>query len=311
MTIPDQKTIEALVDIISKEILQAYSEKEQSALPFADGSYCKFECAEGTCVKTCFNRVGQVVSAGAERISSTLGVLPDDSNLARMIDHTLLKPDATPDKVAQLCVEARKYNFASVCVNPSNIKLCAELLRGSPVKVCSVIGFPFGATLPEIKVLETQAVLQYGATEVDMVINIGALKGGDTELMARDIRGVVVTAHAAGALCKVIIETAMLTDEEKVTACLLAKEAGADFVKTSTGYGGGGATVQDIALMRRVVGSEMGVKASGGIHTREEAEALVKAGANRIGASASVKIVSSGASPAPAPQPAPAAAKGY
>ena len=163
--------------------------------------------------------------------------------------------------------------------------------------MCSVIGFPFGATLPEIKVLETQAVLQYGATEVDMVINIGALKGGDVELVVRDIRGVVATAHAAGALCKVIIETAMLTDEEKVTACLLAKEAGADFVKTSTGYGGSGATVQDITLMRRVVGAEMGVKASGGIHTREEAEALVKAGANRIGASASVKIVSSGTAP--------------
>jgi deoxyribose-phosphate aldolase len=311
MTTPDQKTIDALVDIISKEILQAYTEKGIISPPAAEGTYCKFDCAEGTCVKTCFNRVGQVVSAGAERISSTLGVLPGDGNLAKMIDHTLLKPDATPDKVAQLCVEARRFNFASVCVNPSNIKLCAELLRGSPVKVCSVIGFPFGATLPEIKVLETQAVLQYGATEVDMVINIGALKGGDHELVARDIRGVVATAHAAGALCKVIIETAMLTDEEKVTACLLAKEAGADFVKTSTGYGGGGATVNDIALMRRVVGSEMGVKASGGIHTREEVEAMLKAGANRIGASAGVKIVSNGTSAAPAPQPVPAAPKSY
>jgi len=226
-------------------------------------------------------------------------ILPGDLDLARMIDHTLLKPDATPNQLGQLCVEALKYNFASVCVNPSNVKLCAELLSGSPVKVCSVIGFPFGATLPEIKVLETQAVLQNGATEVDMVINIGALKSGDTGLVASDIHGVTATAHAAGALCKVIIETAMLTDAEKGTACLLAKEAGADFVKTSTGYGGGGATVQDVALMRRVVGPEMGVKASGGIHTREEAEALVKAGANRIGASAGVKIVSGGASPTP------------
>ena len=306
MTIPDDKNIETLVDIITKEILQNQADQSTLSEPHADGSSCKFECAENTCVKTCFNRVGQVVSAGAERISSTLGVLPGNANLAHLIDHTMLSPDATPDKIAQLCVEACRYSFASVCVNPSNIKLCSELLRGSAVKVCSVIGFPFGATLPEIKVLETQAVLQYGANEVDMVINIGALKGGDLELVARDIRGVVTTAHTASALCKVIIETAMLTDEEKVTACLLAKEAGADFVKTSTGYGGGGATIKDIALMRRVVGPEIGVKASGGIHTREEAEAMVKAGATRIGASAGVKIISTAV-----PQAQPAAVKSY
>ena len=213
-------------------------------------------------------------------------------NLAHMIDHTLLKPDTTPDKIVQLCMEAHKYSFASVCVNPTYIKLCAELLRGTPVKICSTIGFPFGATLPEIKAFETQTVLECGANEVDMVINIGALKSGDLGLVARDIRGVVSTAHSAGAICKVILETAMLNDEEKVTACLIAKEAGADFVKTSTGYGGGGATVHDIALMRRVVGPEMGVKASGGIHTREEAENLISAGATRIGASAGVNIVS-------------------
>jgi deoxyribose-phosphate aldolase len=215
-----------------------------------------------------------------------------DINLAHLIDHTLLSPDATPDKIVQLCMEARKFNFASVCVNPIYIQLCAELLHGSSVKVCSTIGFPFGATLPEIKVFETQMVLKFGANEVDMVINIGALKSGDVDLVARDIRGVVSTAHAAGALCKVILETAMLTDDEKVTACLLAKEAGADFVKTSTGYGGGGATVHDIALMRRVVGPEMGIKASGGIHSREEAENMIIAGATRIGASAGVKIIS-------------------
>jgi deoxyribose-phosphate aldolase len=247
--------------------------------------------------------VGQVVSAGAERISSTLGTLPEDMSLAKMIDHTLLKPDVTQDKIAQLCVEARRYNFASVCVNPTHVKLCAELLRGSSVKVCSVIGFPFGATLPEVKVLEAQAVLQYGANEVDMVINIGALKGGDLELVARDIRGVVSTAHAASAICKVILETAMLTNEEKVTACLLAKEAGADFVKTSTGFGGGGATIEDIRLMRRVVGPDMGVKASGGIHTFEDAENMIKAGATRIGASAGVKIVAGPTPPAQPPSP--------
>ena len=296
----DEKTIETIIEIVSRELLTADTPASTPTIQGENGSVCKFECAEGTCVKTCFNRVGEVISAGAERISSTLGILPDDMSIAKLIDHTLLKPDVTPDKIAQLCVEARRYNFASVCVNPSNIKLCADLLRGSPVKVCSVIGFPFGATLPEIKVLEAQAVLQYGATEVDMVINIGALKGGDFELVARDIRGVVSTAHEANALCKVIIETAMLTNEEKVTACLLSKEAGADFVKTSTGFGGGGATIDDIQLMRRVVGPAMGVKASGGIHSYEEAESMVKAGATRIGASAGVKIV--GGAPSPVEQ---------
>ncbi len=294
----DEKTIETIINTITRELMNEQTLTAQLQVA-EDGSYCKFECAEGTCVKTCFNRVGQVVSAGAERISSTLGVLPSDMSLAKMIDHTLLKPDVTSDKIAQLCVEARRYNFASVCVNPSYIKLCADLLKGSPVKVCSVIGFPFGATLPEVKVLETQVVLQYGANEVDMVINIGALKGGDYELVGRDIRGVVTTAHEAGALCKVIIETAMLTDEEKVTACLLAKEGGADFVKTSTGFGGGGATVEDIKLMRRVVGPDLGVKASGGIHTYEEAESMVKAGATRIGASAGIKIVAGAEAAAP------------
>jgi deoxyribose-phosphate aldolase len=299
----DEKTIQALVELIAVEINQVDIKKVSPTDDPKDNSICKLECSFGTCVSTCVNRVGKVVSAGAERISSDLGVLPIDTSLAHMIDHTLLKPDTTPDKIAQLCMEARKYNFASVCVNPTYVRLCAELLKGSQVKVCSTIGFPFGATLPEIKVLEAQTVLQYGATEVDMVINIGALKSSDLETVARDIRGVVSTAHADGALCKVILETAMLTDEEKVTACLLAKEAGADFVKTSTGYGGGGATVEDIALMRRAVGPDMGVKASGGIHSHEEAEKLIKAGATRIGASAGVKIVSMGTAPAPQTTP--------
>ena len=254
-------------------------------------------------MRTCFDKVGQVVNAGAERISSTLGGMPANPNLAGMIDHTLLKPDATPDQVAQLCFEARKYKFASVCVNPANVKLAAELLKDSSVKVCSVVGFPLGATPPDVKAFETQVSLTNGATEIDMVVNIGALKARDEKLVARDIRGVVKTAHAAGALVKVIIETALLTDEEKVIACLLAKEAGADYVKTSTGFSGGGATVEDIALMRRVVGSEMGVKASGGIRTRQDAENMVKAGATRIGASASVKIVQDTQPAQPSPQP--------
>jgi deoxyribose-phosphate aldolase len=295
----DTATVDKLVEIITREILQAYSSQQQFQTP-GENPLCKLECAGGMCVQTCFNKVGQVVSAGADRVGSTLGVIPSDLNIARMIDHTLLKPDATPDKVAQLCLEARKYNFASVCVNPTNVKLCAELLKGSPVKVCSVIGFPFGATMPDIKIFETQLAIQHGASEVDMVINIGALKGGDVKLVAHDIRGVVTTGHSLGALVKVIIETSMLTDEEKVIACLLAKEAGADFVKTSTGYGGGGATVQDIALMRRVIGPDMGVKASGGIHSKEDAENLIKAGATRIGASAGIKIIQGDAKPATA-----------
>ncbi|MDY6872470.1 MAG: deoxyribose-phosphate aldolase [Chloroflexota bacterium] len=208
-----------------------------------------------------------------------------------MIDHTLLKPDATADKIAQLCFEAQKYHFASVCVNPTNVKLCADLLRDTDVKVCTVIGFPLGATPTEVKAFETKNALQNGATEIDMVINIGALKAGDNELVARDIREVVRIAHEAGALVKVIIETALLTDEEKVIACLLAKEAGADFVKTSTGFSSGGATVHDVALMRKSVGPNLGVKAAGGIHTFEEAEQMIAAGATRIGASAGIKII--------------------
>ncbi|MBZ5496626.1 MAG: deoxyribose-phosphate aldolase [Acidobacteriia bacterium] len=211
--------------------------------------------------------------------------------LAKTIDHTLLKPDATPDQIAQLCFEARKYGFASVCINPAWVKLCAQLLQGSPVKVCTVIGFPLGATAPEVKAFECQNALEHGATEIDMVINIGALKAGDLELVAKDIRGVVAAAHARGAIVKVIIEAVLLNDEEKTIACLLSKEAGADFVKTSTGFAGGGATVHDVALMRRVVGPEMGVKAAGGVRTYADAESMIKAGATRIGASAGVKII--------------------
>ncbi|MDA1329477.1 MAG: deoxyribose-phosphate aldolase [Chloroflexi bacterium] len=207
-----------------------------------------------------------------------------------MIDHTLLKPDATPDQIAQLCYEARKYGFASVCINPAHVKLSADLLKGTQVKVCTVIGFPLGASSPEVKTFETETALRDGATEIDMVINIGALKGRDFTVVAKDIAGVVQIAHAAGALVKVIIETSLLNEEEKVTACLLAKEAGADYVKTSTGFSGGGATVEDIALMRRVVGPEMGVKASGGVKDYDDARHMVEAGATRIGASAGIKI---------------------
>jgi len=208
-----------------------------------------------------------------------------------MIDHTLLKPEATRAQVEQLCDEAKQYGFASVCVNPAHVRLCAQRLKGSPVKVCAVVGFPLGATLPEVKAFETQQALEAGATEIDMVINIGALKDKDADLVARDMAAVVRTAHAGNALVKVIIEATLLSDDEKTTACQLAQSAGADFVKTSTGFGPGGATVEDVALMRRVVGPMMGIKAAGGIRTLADAQKMMAAGATRIGASASVKIM--------------------
>jgi deoxyribose-phosphate aldolase len=212
-------------------------------------------------------------------------------SIAGMIDHTLLKPDATPDKIAVLCAEALQYHFASVCVNPTNVRQCAQLLKDSTVKVCTVIGFPLGANITQVKVFEAMSAIADGAAEVDMVINIGALKSGNRALVKSDIEAVTMASHQAGAITKVIIETALLTDDEKVTACLLAKDAGADFVKTSTGFSGGGANVHDIELMRKAVGPKMGVKASGGVHDLQEARALVTAGATRIGASAGVKIV--------------------
>ena len=288
--VTDLNTVEQLVGIITREVMVARMEQQERAKG-SEHHQCKYDCAEGMCVQTCFDRAGRVISAGAERLSSTIGVIPTDASLASMIDHTMLKPDATPDQIAQLCFEARKYNFASVCVNPTWVELCAQLLRGSPVKVCTVIGFPLGASAAEVKAFETENALDNGATEIDMVINIGALKARDLELVARDIRGVVMASHARGVIVKVIIEAVLLTDEEKTLACLLAKEAGADFVKTSTGFAGGGATVHDVALMRRVVGPEMGIKAAGGVRTYEDAENMIKAGATRIGASAGVKIL--------------------
>lgn len=304
------KTVEELVEIITREVLLAMAEHEDKQQD-PQGATCFVDVANGVKVKTCFDNAGHVVSAGAERLTSTLGVIPEDKSLAGMIDHTLLKPDATADKIAQLCFEAKKYHFASVCINPTNVKLCAELLRGSDVKVCTVIGFPLGATSTDVKVFETKDAIQNGATEIDMVINIGALKAGDNELVAHDIREVVRAAHASDALVKVIIETALLTDEEKIIACLLAKEAGADYVKTSTGFSSGGATVHDVALMRRTVGPNLGVKAAGGIHSHEEAEQLVAAGATRLGASAGIKIIQGEDSQSEQDTASPSASKSY
>ncbi|TKH03856.1 deoxyribose-phosphate aldolase [Peribacillus simplex] len=211
-------------------------------------------------------------------------------NVAGLIDHTLLKADATKEQIKVLCEEAREYNFASVCVNPTWVKYASELLEGSEVKVCTVIGFPLGATTPETKAFETKDAISNGAHEVDMVINIGALKDKDDELVERDIRA-VVAASTGKALSKVIIETSLLTDEEKVRACELAVKAGADYVKTSTGFSTGGATVEDITLMRKTVGPDIGVKASGGVRNTGDAQKVIEAGATRIGASAGVSIV--------------------
>ncbi|MBA3351699.1 MAG: deoxyribose-phosphate aldolase [Blastocatellia bacterium] len=238
----------------------------------------------------CSADVQRVVDAGAERIGIVLGETATAHDWASLIDHTLLKPEATESDIRRLCEEAAQFGFASVCVNPCWVKRAAEFLRGSGVPVCTVIGFPLGATLPDVKAYEARRSIFNGAREVDMVINIGALKSGDDCAVEDDIRGVAQAAHENEVLCKVIIETALLTDQEKVRACLAAKNAGADFVKTSTGFSKGGATVDDIALMRRTVGRALGVKASGGVKGIDDARAMFEAGATRIGASVGVKI---------------------
>jgi len=238
----------------------------------------------------CPDRLRGVIDAGATRLGlhasggATGGV-------ASMIDHTLLKPDASRAEIEKLCREAAEFHFATVCVNPAWVAFAAGRLRGSGVGVCSVVGFPLGATTADVKNYETRRAIFDGATEIDMVINIGALKSADLRTVERDIEAVVEPCHQAGVISKVIIEAALLTDEEKITACTLSKAAGADFVKTSTGFASGGATAADVALMRRVVGADMGVKAAGGVRDLEGLKAMVAAGATRVGASAGVKIV--------------------
>jgi deoxyribose-phosphate aldolase len=242
------------------------------------------------CPTFCSADVQRIVDAGASRIGIVLGETATAHDWASLIDHTLLKPEASEADIRKLCDEAAQFGFASVCVNPSWVKRASEFLRGTNVPVCTVIGFPLGATLPDVKAYEARRAIFNGAREVDMVINIGALKSGDDCAVEDDIRAVVEAAHENGVLCKVIIETALLTDEEKVRASLASKNAGADFVKTSTGFAKGGATVEDVALMRRVVGPALGVKASGGVKGIEDARAMFEAGATRIGASVGVKI---------------------
>lgn len=253
----------------------------------------------------CPDRLRGVLEAGATRLGLHASG-GEAGGVAAMIDHTLLKADATKTEIEALCREAAEYAFASVCVNPTWVATCDRLLRGSGVKVCSVVGFPLGATTADTKHYETRRVIFDGAREVDMVINVGGLKSGDLRLVERDIDAVAAPCRENGVLSKVIIEAALLTDDEKVAACTLAKAAGADYVKTSTGFGPGGATAADVALMRRVVGDQMGVKAAGGVRDLDGLKAMVAAGATRVGASAGVRIVQESRGEQPA-----AAVKGY
>jgi deoxyribose-phosphate aldolase len=245
---------------------------------------------EEYCPTFCTADVQRIVDAGAERIGIVLGETATAHDWAGLIDHTLLKPDASEADIRRLCHEAAEFGFASVCVNPVWVKKAAGFLAGTDVPVCTVIGFPLGATLPDVKAYEARRAIFNGAREVDMVINIGALKSGDLCAVEDDIRAVVEAAHENGVLCKVIIETALLSDDEKVRACIASRNAGADFVKTSTGFSKGGATAEDVSLMRRTVGSALGVKASGGVKGIDDARAMFEAGATRIGASVGVKI---------------------
>jgi deoxyribose-phosphate aldolase len=274
---------------ISEDVSKEFLEKVLRDF-YYQGESCK---GWETNVVTQPKAVKNIVDTGASRIAAGPGVgkVLVDKNLARKIDHTLLKPDARPEEIRALCAEAKQYVFASVCVNPCYVALCYEILKNTEVKVCTVIGFPLGSTTTEVKRFESEQAIYNGATEIDMVINVGQLQEGNYEYVANDIKQVVMAAHNHNIICKVILETALLTDEQKIKACVICREAGADFVKTSTGFSKGGATVGDIALMKYVVGSGIGVKASGGIRSREDAEAMIASGADRVGASASVKIV--------------------
>jgi len=257
----------------------------------AAGAVAPARCAcHGFTYECCPTQVRGVLDAGASRLGLHANQ-GGERGVAGLIDHTLLKPDATASDIDQLCREAAEWKFATVCVNPTWVAHAADRLRGSGVGVCSVVGFPLGATTPDVKQYEARRAMFDGATEIDMVINVGSLKSGDVRLVTDDIRAVVGACAERAVTSKVIIETALLTDEEKVTACTLAKAAGADFVKTSTGFGPGGATAADVALMRKVVGDELGVKASGGVRDLQQLQAMVAAGATRIGACAGVRIL--------------------
>jgi deoxyribose-phosphate aldolase len=311
----DQKQLEQLIRAITEEIASYLGGSKPAGASLCGLDIDELVCpgCDQSCAEKCERKTRAVIGAGADRISAGYGTCNIHPEIARLIDHTLLKPEASRADLAKLCGEARQFCFASVCVNPWNVALAAELLRGSTVKVCTVVGFPLGATLPQVKVHEAEEVIKLGAQEVDMVINVGALKSGQDELVEADVRGVVSACHRGGAICKVILETALLTPDEKVRASIICKNAGADFVKTSTGFSSAGATAEDVALMRAAVGRDIGVKAAGGVRSLDDVKKMVEAGATRIGASASVRIMEEaqkGDGPVPPPPPAapPAAA---
>ena len=287
----DQQQLEQIIQTITEEILGYLGAERSADLCGLDIDSLVCPGCDQRCAERCARKTRKVVEAGAARISAGAAVGPIESDIARLIDHTLLKPEASRADIQKLCQEALKFGFASVCVNPWNVSQAAEILRGSPVRVCTVVGFPLGATLPQVKVFETEEAIKLGAQEIDMVINVGALKSRLNEAVEADIRGVVDASHRGGAICKVILETSLLSTEEKVLGSLAAKNAGADFVKTSTGFGPGGATAEDVRLMRAVVGGEIGIKAAGGVRSLEDLQKMVEAGATRIGASASIKIL--------------------
>ena len=273
--------LQRLVEIITEEVMNA--QRRNASAP----SQCSCHAVLYDC---CPDRLRGVLDAGASRIGlhASGGAT---GTVAGMIDHTLLKPDATRQEIEKLCREAAQFHFATVCVNPAWVASAAQVLRGSGVGVCSVVGFPLGATTADVKHYETRRAIFDGASEIDMVINIGALKSGDLQTVERDIAAVVGPCREANVVSKVILEVALLNDDEKIAGCTLSKAVGADFVKTSTGFASGGATAADVALMRRVVGADMGVKAAGGVRDYEGLKAMVAAGATRVGASAGVKIV--------------------
>ncbi len=291
----DQRHFEQVIAAVAEEVLaqlrRARPEGSGSAALSQAGDDAVCPDCDHNCIERCSRRTKCVIDAGADRISCGCAVSSVDAAIAPLIDHTLLKPEASRDDIRRICEEAVRFCFASVCVNPWYVPVAAELVRGSGVSVCTVVGFPLGATLPSVKIFETEQAIKLGAQEIDMVINVGALKSGQDDVVELDIRGVVEACHRGGAICKVIQENALLSIEEKVRASLAAKKAGADFVKTSTGFASGGATAEDVALMRAVVGSEIGVKAAGGIRNLEDLKKMVQAGATRIGASASVRIL--------------------
>jgi deoxyribose-phosphate aldolase len=297
----ESNDLERLVHAVADEILRYLGASPGPGLVGLELDDVICPDCDQNCAEKCARKTRVVVDAGASRISAGPAVQQVEADIAALIDHTLLKPEGSRDDITKLCREAARFGFASVCINPCYVGLAAELLHGTPVKVCTVVGFPLGATLPQVKVYETEEAIKLGAQEIDMVQNVGALKSGEDDVVERDIAGVVAAAHRGGAICKVILETALLTTEEKVRASLAAKRAGADFVKTSTGFGPAGATAEDVALMRAVVGEEMGVKAAGGVRSLDDVLKMVHAGATRIGASASVKILeqaAGGAAPA-------------